>query len=376
MADITLQGMTWNHARGYDPMVATSRVFGQRHPGVTITWHKRSLQAFADRPIADMAGEYDLMVIDHPHVGEAARSGMLLALDGQGRDAELADMSAHSVGDSHSSYRMDGHQWALAIDAATPVAAWRPDLLEEAPRRWSQVLELARVNKVAFALVPINALMTFMGMARNLNMPLAGQEFIAPEHGRQVLELLREIVALMDPCCLEHDPIGIFDWMGNTADAPAYSPFGYGYTNYSRDGYCAHPLNFCDAPGIEREDPSGTVLGGTGIAISSACPHPRLALDYAFWIAGASCQTGLFFDHGGQPAHAAAWQSDRCNALTRNFFFNTRRTMDTSWVRPRYAGYMGFQARAGDLVHACLAGQQGIKKTLQLLEHVYQESRK
>ena len=48
------------------------------HPGVTITWEKRSLQAFADRPIDAMAQEYDLMVIDHPHVGEAARERAVL----------------------------------------------------------------------------------------------------------------------------------------------------------------------------------------------------------------------------------------------------------------------------------------------------------
>jgi len=78
---VKLRGMTWDHARGYDPMVATSDAYMATHPGVEISWEKRSLQAFADRPIADMAADYDLMVIDHPHVGEVAESGQLLALD-------------------------------------------------------------------------------------------------------------------------------------------------------------------------------------------------------------------------------------------------------------------------------------------------------
>ncbi|WP_306121011.1 extracellular solute-binding protein, partial [Roseitalea sp. MMSF_3504] len=141
---VHLTGMTWDHSRGYDPMVATSKAYADTHPGVTITWEKRSLQAFADRPIEEMAHTYDLMVIDHPHVGEVARNGLLMALDGIGRDDELKTLAAQSVGVSHPSYEFDGRQWALAIDAATPVAAFRPDRLDAAPTRWDEVVALAR----------------------------------------------------------------------------------------------------------------------------------------------------------------------------------------------------------------------------------------
>ena len=78
---VHLKGMTWDHSRGFDPMVATATAYSKAHPHVQITWEKRSLQAFADRPIEEMAGAYDLMVIDHPHVGQVAGSGELLALD-------------------------------------------------------------------------------------------------------------------------------------------------------------------------------------------------------------------------------------------------------------------------------------------------------
>jgi hypothetical protein len=88
---VSLRGMTWDHARGYDPMVATSAAYAAAHPGVTITWEKRSLQAFADRPISEMAETYDLMVIDHPHVGEVAKAGQPSAL---GRSAGCRDGGA------------------------------------------------------------------------------------------------------------------------------------------------------------------------------------------------------------------------------------------------------------------------------------------
>jgi multiple sugar transport system substrate-binding protein len=373
---VRLRGMTWDHPRGFDPMLATAAAYGSAHPGVAITWEKRSLQAFADRPISEMAETYDLMVIDHPHVGEVAKQGNLLPLDGL-REAEMAALAAGSVGLSHPSYEFAGRQWALAIDTATPVACLRPELLDHAPRVWAEVLKLARAGRVGFALIPINALMTFFGMARNLGHGVAE----APDHlmaradGAHVLGLMREIVALMDPRCLTLDPIGIYEWMGRHADAPAYSPFGYGYTNYSRRGFCPHPLRFHDAPGISEASPRGTVLGGTGIAVSAFTKHPEVAVDYAFWIAGAECQRGLYTASGGQPGHAAAWEDEACNALTDNFFRNTRATLDSAWLRPRYDGYMALQDRAGDILHACLRGEASEAATLDALDAAYRESR-
>jgi multiple sugar transport system substrate-binding protein len=357
-------------------MVATARAWAESHPGVTISWEKRSLQAFADRPIEEMANSYDLMVIDHPHVGEVARTGQLLALDGIGHDDALATLAAQSVGLSHPSYEFDGRQWALAIDAATPVAAWRTDQIDGPPHDWAGVMELARAGRVGFALKPINALMTFMGLARNIGEPVAeGAAFVDRSAGEAVLGMLSEVVALMDARCLTADPIAIYEWMGRTAEAPAYSPFGYGYTNYSRAGYCRFPLVFADAPGVRGPDPAGTVLGGTGIAVSAASAHPELAADYAFWIAGAACQRGLFFDAGGQPGNAAAWDDDRCNAQTLDFFRNTRATHDAAWLRPRYDGYMGFQDKGGDIVHAHLRGEATAGATLDALQAAYLESR-
>ncbi|WP_112323090.1 ABC transporter substrate-binding protein [Oceanibium sediminis] len=374
---ITLRGMTWDHSRGVDPMLATSAQFAKDNPGVEIIWEKRSLQAFADRPIGEMAGRYDLMVIDHPHVGEVAGSGQLVAFDTLGRDEELATLAAQSVGLSHPSYNFDGHQWGLAIDAATPVASFRPDLLDSAPTRWDAVMNLAAKGRVAAALIPINTLMCFFGLARNQDMSVAEapDQLMDRDDARQVLDMLVELAAKVDPRCLTLDPIGVAEWMGRMLDAPAYCPFGYGYTNYSRDGYCRFPLIFADAPGVGDNGPRGTVIGGTGIAISSQCKHLEVAADYAFWIAGAECQSTLFFDAGGQPANAVAWESDHTNAAARDFFRNTRKTLETSWLRPRYDGYMGFQDRGGDILHRCLRGEAGITETLDALDAAYRDSR-
>jgi multiple sugar transport system substrate-binding protein len=100
-----------------------------------------------------------------------------------------------------------------------------------------------------------------------------------------------------------------------------------------------------------------------------------MAVDYAFWIASADCQKTLFTISGGQPAHKAAWDDLECNAITDDFFKNTRNTLETAWLRPRYDGYMGFQDRAGEIIHACLTGTATPKATIAALDNAYRESR-
>ena len=66
---MTLKGMTWSHPRGYDPMVACSEDW-LKQTGVAVEWDKRSLQDFESYPVEELARLYDLIVIDHPHVGQ------------------------------------------------------------------------------------------------------------------------------------------------------------------------------------------------------------------------------------------------------------------------------------------------------------------
>ena len=58
---VELRGITWDHPRGYDPLAATARAYAASHPGMAITWEKRSLQAFADYPIEALAIQIHLV---------------------------------------------------------------------------------------------------------------------------------------------------------------------------------------------------------------------------------------------------------------------------------------------------------------------------
>src|SRR5699024_44074 len=112
-----------------------------------------------------LSREYDLLVIDHPWVGYAAAHENLLPLD-QCLDKELmVEQCKNSVGRSFESYSYGGHEWALPIDAATPVASYRPDLFEgkerQLPETYKELLKLADEGKVAVPGISIDSLMNF-----------------------------------------------------------------------------------------------------------------------------------------------------------------------------------------------------------------------
>ena len=113
-----------------------------------------SLQDFESFPVEELARAYDLIVIDHPHVGQITAEGCLEPLDVAGREAERAALASGSVGQSYPSYSWQGRQWAFPIDAASQVQAWRPDALVAPPARWSDVLDLARQGRVLLPLHP------------------------------------------------------------------------------------------------------------------------------------------------------------------------------------------------------------------------------
>ena len=160
--DIVLKGMTWSDPRGYDPVVAAAAAFALQNPGAHIVWEKRSLQGFESTPVNDLAATYDLMVIDHPHVGAVVSEKCLLPIDCYADAVSLLMLEAETVGKSYASYHLAGHQWALPIDVATQVQAIRPDARKgpaltwdaEASRYGERKRDDAQENVTAFTPAP------------------------------------------------------------------------------------------------------------------------------------------------------------------------------------------------------------------------------
>ena len=351
-----LRGMTWNHPRGIDPLVACSRLWRER-TGVDISWDARSLQDFESYPVKSLAKTYDLIVIDHPHVGQITHEACLAPLDIEPRAAELASLEKNSVGASFNSYFYEQRLWALPIDAATQVQAYRPDRLSAPIATWSEILELAAAGLVHCPMRPPHSLMTLYTLCGLLGRPgnVHGPDLIEPQTGQQAYELIRELVSHLNVECFAMDPIAVLNAMSRPESRIHCVPLIYGYVSYARAAFRPAHIAFADIPVFKKSDrPIGSALGGTGIAVSAFSEHRDAALDFAYWLAGAECQRGLYTAGGGQPGHAAAWDDLAVNAPVSGFYTNTRATLEGAWVRPRHNGYMPFQAAASEELNKAL----------------------
>lgn len=375
---IQLKGITWGHTRGFVPMVATAQRYEELCPAVEIVWTKRTLQEFADKSVTDLAMEYDLLVIDHPWTGHAAAKGMLAAFDDYLSADFLADQRANSVGKSQESYNFLGKQWALATDAATPVAASRPDLLQALqvalPRTFEDVLALAKTGKVGFSLLPIDSLMHFYGLCCSLGEePCQGNEkVISDAVGIEVLKLFKSLANELDAGFYDKNPFKVFEEM-TQRDEIAYCPFAYGYSNYARAGYARKVLHFHDLVSLNGT-PMISTLGGAGLAVSSQGKHIDVAMDYARFVATPEVQETLYVENGGQPGHLRAWKNEQVNAATANYFSNTLPALDRAYLRPRYDGHLYFQDHAGDIVVDYLRDGGDEKVVLDKMNAMYLES--
>jgi len=349
-------------------------------PGIEITWEKRSLQEFADQPIDALAKAYDLLVIDHPWAGFAAASGVLVPLDEHLPAEYLADQAANSVGKSHESYAWGGHQWALAIDAATPVSAYRPDLLERAgevvPRTWEEMISLGKRGLVCCPSIPLDTFCNFVNLCASMGAQLFAddQRVVARENGRAAMERLKELASVVPHRFFHLNPIGTLEAMSRE-DEFAYCPFTYGYSNYARPGFATHLVRFGGIVRIKSGQDPSTMLGGTGLAISSRCKQIDLAVSYARFVASPATQRGIYFQSGGQPGHRAAWVDDEVNRASSNYFRDTLPTLDRAFLRPRYAGFLGFQDRAGDPIHNWLREGGNVDRVLDTLDALYRTHR-
>lgn len=375
VADIILKGMTWSDPRGYDPVVAAADAFARLNPGVRIEWEKRSLQGFESTPVEEMAETFDLMVIDHPHVGAVVADNCLLPIDRHADADSLLRLEAETVGKSFASYRLGGHQWALPIDAATQVQAIRPDRMGGPARTWDEVMSAARDGAVIWPLRPPHVLMCFFTLAANLGDPCAVTKgpLVDRKTGRTVLAAMQALADLVDPACRTMDPIAALDAL---ADSRTHRlvPLTYLYAPYARAGYRPKRIAFHDMPAMGTGGPIGSALGGTGIAVSARTAQPELCTRFALWLASAELQRGLYAAHNGQPGNARAWGDATVNAAVGHAYAQTRLTHEAAWLRPRHLGYMGFQEEGSHILIDAMTGRLGHETALDALDRRFLES--
>jgi multiple sugar transport system substrate-binding protein len=378
---ITLKGVTWKHDRGLAPMLATAGRFSEEHPEVRVEWEARSLHEFGDASVSLFAEQYDLIVLDHPFMGEVAENRCVLPLDEHVSQSTLDTLGSESAGVSHESYFYGGHQWALAIDAASHVAGYRPDLLEAAgarvPETWDEVFEMAKIRPgfVTVALFPLDSLMCFFTLCANAGHPPFSEEsgrVIDHDAGEFALLRLKALAKISVDNALSLNPIATWERMSTTDDI-AYCPLAFGYSNYARNGYRRSLLSFANIPSSGAVGCGGATLGGAGIAISKRCSQVESAVQYATWVAGADCQRTLYVQSGGQPGNRRAWTDPEANALTNGYFESILPTVERAFLRPRYAGFPEFQNGAFNVVWQFLKEDGSPAAMLNALNELYRK---
>ncbi len=375
---VLLKGLTWDHPRGRAGLEATAEAYHRTHPEVEVRWETRTLHEFGDQPLDRVAGCYDMLIVDHPFAGFMARTGCVVPLDERMPKEFLDEQARNSVGPSFRSYAFANHQWALAVDAAAQVSAYRPDLMGFPPQTWVEMVRLLEDKlrrRVVTPLLPVDAISSFLTLCANLGSPVfKGQHAVDGRAGMQALRILRSLASGGHPDSLHLNPPRTLEMMAQT-DAVVYSPLLYGYSNYSRDGFRDHVIKFANIPS-SGAGPRGSNLVGAGLAISSTSKHVEECVEYAMYVADAETQRGIYFEAGGQPGHRGAWEDPSVNAASNGFFRDTLQTLEEAYLRPRHDGYELLQIEAGELIHSFLSEEKDATRTLDRLEALYQERRK
>lgn len=350
-----LRGMTWDHPRGFESVVACNDLVEKKF-GVTIEWQARSLLQFGDQHVREFAKDHDLMVIDHPHVPDGVNDGALVAMDDLLTPDQLAVLERESAGPSHESYRFRGKIWALAIDAATQVSVYRPDLVDGVPPFWSDILSDAKKKKVLWPYKPVDAFSTFATLSAQNGYAIGSDRMLDKETTEKVMNFMIGFASLVPDFCATSNPFEISERLVETDDYWYAAPL-YGYTNYSRAGFRSRVLHYDDVPSFDGRA-TGSQLGGAGIAVSSYSQHQKLAGEIAAYLSSAEAQNGPYTERYGQPGNLRAWLSPRMNNLTGNFFRNTLRSIEGSWVRPRLVGWPDFQFDVSQVIHRSLVNRK------------------
>ena len=363
MSNISLKGLAWGHRRATGPLDPLGSAFRASGHEVDIIWTVRPLSDFEHQPLAEIARQYDLLILDHPFCGDITESGALLPLEAELPELLGPNADGLYVGPSLASYRFRGHVWAAPIDAAASHAAYRPDLLDKVdaavPTSWDETIVLGKRLRraglwLATPAVSPHAYCTVASLMANLGKPLKtdpDQAFgFDPQAMATALEALDEVLSLSPPETLDWNAIAIEEAMVARDDV-AFTPSVFGYATYG-EADMRRPLCFANFCGIAPPYAVGSMLGGTGLAVSAASANREAAVAFVRFSLSREAQDRIIPEHHGQPARASSWEDPANNARFGGFYSAVRQSIETAWTRPRRPGYIRFQKEAGSLIEA------------------------
>ena len=360
---MSYRGLTWDHPRGFNALDAAAKAT----PDLGLTWDKHSLEGFETHPIAELCADYDLVVLDHPHVGESVAGDCLVPLEDLFSADEIAGWQRDCIGPSLKSYHFAGRHWALPLDAATQVMATRADRVATPPTTWDEVL--AADYAIVMSLSGPHAILSFQSICASLGERRATVDtdrFVSEAAGLEALDILQRLSDRSPVALREHNPIMILQHMCDHDDV-ALCPLVYGYVNY------ATRLAFANAPA--GRGGIGSTLGGTGIGISRRCIVTPGLLAHLRWLMSEDAQRAFIPAHDGQPSLRTVWYDEGVNDRWGNFYKHTAATLEATYIRPRHDGAIKFQTEASHILRKGLFSKDNHVNILNGMQSAYVRTR-
>jgi multiple sugar transport system substrate-binding protein len=242
------------------------------------------------------------------------------------------------------------------------------------------------------ALHGVHALMTLFTLCANLGAPPGGGEGVSSPllpraAGTAALEALRELAGWCVPEARTWGPIAALEGLSRRDDL-VHAPYVFAYATYSRPegaggtsesgarpaaaerGEGVRRLRFGRIPGVAGPSGRGSVLGGTGLALSRRRRDPTPALAFAGFLTGAAVQAAMAL-HGGQPARRCVWQDATVDGACGGFYADTLPTIEGAYLRPRRPGMGRFQEAAGAALGDWLDGASPASEALETLNRLF-----
>ena len=272
-----------------------------------------------------------------------------------------------------ASYAWAGNHYALPLDVATQVMAYRVDPTGEPPATWDDVARLAQRIPVAVSVSGPHAICSFFSLCVALGVEPRGEDLVDDATATEAIARLADLARRAPPGTEAMNPIALLTAM-SLDNTIALVPLVYGYVNYAGPLTGRHTVSFADAPLALPGGRRGSVLGGTGIALTRRARADNRLLNHLRWLMRVDTQSTFIPDHDGQPSARAAWLSEAVNDPVGGFYRATIRTVEGAWVRPRHKGYIAFQNEGSAILRAALLEGAAPRPTIDRLRAAWARS--
>lgn len=366
MLTIALRGITWKNPRGYDPLVAASKVWADTHPYLNIEWDQLPWYEFENKilkSLADADGRYDMIMFDHPWTGKMASKKWLIPWDTLSGKEYVADLRHRVVTPGTESYELYGHQWALPLDGACHAGLYRKDLVGDnaMPATWEGIAKWAEAYHnpphsyaLIISLEGVLGSCLFLSMMAGLGYPPYTNEKMPAcnrDAAAYVLTILKDLLRFTPPGSSRLGPWDIYERFCSEDDV-VYSPSIFAYVNYFGKGARRENLRLCQVPGFVDGQAGKPILGGVGLGIAHTCRHVEEAKALGEFLMSETVQREIFPAYSGQPSTYSAWMDPEINRTFNNFYADLSSNMSNAYIRPRYPAFHRIELEVGKILQS------------------------